>query len=317
MTAMIVRTVNDKEVVIIRPGALGDTLMALPSLVDLGGETAVAFVGRQTGLGFIQPHVHRISDLDGAGWHRLFAEHADNRPLPLHAARLVVAFFGDSDGRIQANLVARYPETPVFVFPFLPREDEQIHVALYIAAQLKTAGLPVDPKRAMDRAAASPLLATDKKRKPPPRLVLPPGSGDQKKNYPPDWWLDLLARLRREYRLRGFQPLVLLGPAEEAIVEEFQERLASVPCQIQLCPDRPLLSRILQEAALYLGHDSGITHLAAMMGTPTVALFRGTSIKQWRPLGPHVAAVETQATQSALLKEVVRAAISVLHESRS
>jgi ADP-heptose:LPS heptosyltransferase len=72
---------------------------------------------------------------------------------------------------------------------------------------------------------------------------------------------------------------------------------------------------MLQQAALYLGHDSGITHLAAMMGVPTIAMFRDTDPRQWRPLGPRVAVVGAQTSGSALMEEVVRAARVLLQEN--
>src|SRR5205085_8201608 len=44
----------------------------------------------------------------------------------------------------------------------------------------------------------------------------------------------------------------------------------------------------LQECRGYLGNDSGITHLAAMLGVPTLALFGPSDPLTWRPLGPSV-----------------------------
>ena len=39
---------------------------------------------------------------------------------------------------------------------------------------------------------------------------------------------------------------------------------------------------------LYIGNDSGITHLAAAVGTPVLALFGPTDPEVWAPRGPHV-----------------------------
>jgi ADP-heptose:LPS heptosyltransferase len=52
--------------------------------------------------------------------------------------------------------------------------------------------------------------------------------------------------------------------------------------------DLPLVAGILEGALLYLGHDSGITHLAAAVGAPTVAVFGPTDPRVWRPRGPRV-----------------------------
>ena len=44
----------------------------------------------------------------------------------------------------------------------------------------------------------------------------------------------------------------------------------------------------LARASLYIGNDSGITHLAAAVGTPTLALFGPTDPAVWAPRGPNV-----------------------------
>jgi ADP-heptose:LPS heptosyltransferase len=299
------------DALIIRPGALGDTLMALPALAAVEGRAAVSFAGSQPGLRFIQPRVHRISDLDGAGWHRLFVADPGEEALPLPAGQCVVAFLGDPDGRIRNNLVTRFPGTRVFVFPFLPPRDEPVHVARYIAERLKSAGIPLDPSRAMDRAVSSALIGAAEFEGQRHRLVLHPGSGDPKKNHPPDLWLEILARLQREEPFQDLQPVVLLGPAEEEILSEFQDRRELDSVEVQFCPGMSALTQILHEAALYMGHDSGITHLAAMMGAPTLALFKETRMDQWRPLGPRVIIVEARAVRSELRDAAIRAARSL------
>jgi ADP-heptose:LPS heptosyltransferase len=49
-----------------------------------------------------------------------------------------------------------------------------------------------------------------------------------------------------------------------------------------------LLAGILLQVSLYIGHDSGVTHLSARLGVPTVALFGPTSSDRWAPRGFHV-----------------------------
>jgi heptosyltransferase-3 len=69
----------------------------------------------------------------------------------------------------------------------------------------------------------------------------------------------------------------------------------------------------LRKACLYLGHDSGITHLAAMLGIPTVALFTESNAVQWHPLGPAVQVVQKRRPGIGLIKEVLKAAIDLRH----
>jgi ADP-heptose:LPS heptosyltransferase len=50
----------------------------------------------------------------------------------------------------------------------------------------------------------------------------------------------------------------------------------------------PVLAAILGECTLFIGNDSGITHLAAAMGTPVVAIFGPTDQRIWGPRGDKV-----------------------------
>lgn len=301
---------------IIRPGALGDTLMVLPALADLGGKAVITFVGRQPALDYIRSFVHLGLDLEGAGWHRLFLDSLDEHSLPVSRAELVVAFFSDITGRIRQNLKVFFPNAPVHVFPSFPSEKENIHAARYIAECLQSAGLPVDPLKSMENAVRRPLLgdiASSAVRK---RIVLHPGSGDKEKNHPPGFWLELLEDLGRKTAFQGLTRFVLLGPAEENVCPFFKKGMKSSDAEICFCPEKEILTAGITEAALYIGHDSGITHLAAMLGTPTIALFKESNANQWGPLGPCVRVIRDNNTDtSALMEEVLKAAKDICHSS--
>jgi len=58
--------------------------------------------------------------------------------------------------------------------------------------------------------------------------------------------------------------------------------------EFKVLPEKEELMSILARGSVYIGHDSGVTHLAAMMGIHVIALFKHTSVEQWRPLGPNV-----------------------------
>jgi ADP-heptose:LPS heptosyltransferase len=59
------------------------------------------------------------------------------------------------------------------------------------------------------------------------------------------------------------------------------------------------LARWLARARLYAGNDSGITHLAAAVGTPVLALFGPTNPEVWAPRGPNVRVVRWQTEPAA------------------
>ncbi len=297
---------------IIRPGAMGDTLMALPGLVDLAGKVDVIFAGRHPGLYFVRDFVHRALDLESTGWHRLFMETQDGRGLPVSKTDLAVAFFRDEDGRIRKNLKIFFPHVPVYVFHSFPPEGEEIHVARYIAGCLKSAGLPVDPERALEKALAGVIFGDTYRSIDRDRILFHPGSGDPQKNHPPDFWLRLIERLGRESAYKGLRKTILLGPAEEHLCPFFKKDRENAGAKIIFYPDKEALMDLLRESAVYIGHDSGITHLSAMSGVPTIALFKGTDIRQWKPPGPRVKVMENRNAGTHLIERILEASKAII-----
>jgi ADP-heptose:LPS heptosyltransferase len=109
-----------------------------------------------------------------------------------------------------------------------------------------------------------------------PALILP-GSGSPAKNWPAENFAALALRL--ESRL---QVAIALGPAEpEALQSFFITRRCRVLTNLELGE----LAGTAASAAIFIGNDSGVSHLAAAAGARGIALFGPTDPDRWRPLG--------------------------------
>jgi ADP-heptose:LPS heptosyltransferase len=292
------------RILIIRPAALGDTLMLAPALSRSCEWGEVIVAGRKPGIGFLRPLVSSCLDFENLGWHFLFMEVPEpGVRLPVHDVDRIVAFLNDLQGAVRKNLGHFFPGASITVLPGYPGENEAVHVALYLVRAMERSGLPVDAEEVIKEAMKRPLLLSGNR--PRLRIVFHPGSGGEQKNHPPEFWLDLLRAFRKKTPGVGEPPVVLLGPAEEKLLPLFS---GDKEMKIIFSPDIPSLSLLLQEASLYVGHDSGITHLAAMLGAPTIALFKHTSIAQWRPLGPRVKVIEASGSGPELVEKVLSAA---------
>jgi hypothetical protein len=117
--------------------------------------------------------------------------------------------------------------------------------------------------------------------------VLHPGAGARRKRWPAEQYAALGGRLIG----RGYALAVTSGPADEDAVAALR---ASLDQPIELLADLELrdLAPILARASLVVGNDSGITHLAALCGAPTVAILGPFHLSYWAPLGPRVAVVD-------------------------
>ncbi len=112
-------------------------------------------------------------------------------------------------------------------------------------------------------------------------VVVHPGSGSEKKCWPIRNFLEVIGRLARK-KVCG---AVVTGEAEERMRILFKK--ASLPggwSWVHL-PSLATLSRLLFEADLYFGNDSGVTHLAAACGTEVLALFQKDRAIAWMPCG--------------------------------
>jgi ADP-heptose:LPS heptosyltransferase len=114
-------------------------------------------------------------------------------------------------------------------------------------------------------------------------VILHPGAGAAWKRWPAERFAGLAAKLRR----RGTPVALLEGPADAPAVADVLSRLTGPVAVIREGSPRALAA-ILAAARLFVGNDSGPTHLAAAVGTPTVALFGPTDPASWSPLGARV-----------------------------
>ena len=114
-------------------------------------------------------------------------------------------------------------------------------------------------------------------------LFIAPGSGGRKKNWPAkayrdiaDWW---------EQEMHGLA-VILLGPVEA----EDQETIKTFDGRAGVLKGLELekIAALLSYGNLYLGNDSGLTHLSAALGVKTVAIFGPTDPVRWAPRGRSV-----------------------------
>ena len=114
-----------------------------------------------------------------------------------------------------------------------------------------------------------------------PSVIIHPGSGSVSKCWPLADFLEIIHRLSAK-KIRG---VLVTGEAEERLKSELGKTKLPRGWRWLASPPLAELSRILAGSSLYLGNDSGITHLAAACGTTVVALFRNDLKALWKPFG--------------------------------
>jgi ADP-heptose:LPS heptosyltransferase len=116
--------------------------------------------------------------------------------------------------------------------------------------------------------------------------VMHPGSGSARKNWPAERFAEVAQWLRSS----SWTVRWLAGPADTDSLSLLRAALPRPPHVVQP-PDVTSLASEISTADLYVGNDSGVTHLSGRLGVPTVAIFGPTRPETWGPRGPIVRAV--------------------------
>jgi heptosyltransferase III len=301
------------RILIIRPGAIGDALLAFPVLNALREHYAGAHItlvsnAQVLPLALASGVVDETFDFQEIQWSELFSSSGIRTPSLrelLQQTSFAVCWLRDPDGLIEHNLKMTGVKHFIIV-PGRPSEGERIHIVNYLAHSV---GLP--DVRAQFSMSLSMQVANPVSKATTNNLVaIHPGSGAAQKCWPASRFANVIERLWKCNR----SVLMLAGPADTACVRELLLQLSSPtsPELFKKLTNAPLLevARRLLQCGCYLGNDSGITHLAAMLGVPTIAIFGPTDPAIWRPVGPAVKVILERALEDVSVDAVVEAIVS-------
>ena len=218
---------------------------------------------------------------------------------PLEAAYFATLFSDQIDGKIK-NLIRNYKSILVFSFssdlkdtigqitggqcvliPPRPPVQDKIHVTEFLSKNLIEWGLlkATDSKsKCITRQGGQ----TQRTNRPidTSKILIHPGSGSKRKRWP----LTQFLKLEKVLKKRGLQPQFICGPAEQDLTEKLQGQNQKVQNLNELTD----LVDLLESAGGYIGNDSGVSHLAAFVGLPSVVIFGPADPVRWKPLGPRV-----------------------------
>jgi ADP-heptose:LPS heptosyltransferase len=307
------------RILVIRPGALGDVLLTLPALQTLSAafpQSSIELMGTLAAVQWLPGRsvVQTVSSFDRADLATLFQPEdpagASLRQY-LDSFDLILSYAAAPEHVFSRNL-ARSARGRVLVLDARP-PAAHMHMSLYLQQPLRELGIapaagcpalhltPTDRQEAARWREANGLDDA-------PLAAIHPGSGSPGKDWPAERFAAVAGHLQCE---RGMRIVLVSGPADEAAVAGVRERLSdshrAVPRSASgSSPGRqdpillhdlplPLVAAILSSCRLYVGNDSGVSHLAAAMGVPTVAIFGPTDPDIWKPRGPAVRVVRAAA----------------------
>ncbi|HEY9510394.1 MAG TPA: glycosyltransferase family 9 protein [Verrucomicrobiae bacterium] len=270
------------KILVIRGGAIGDFILTLPAIAALRRQFPDAHLEV---LGY--PHivqlavagglVDQVQSIEAGPLAGFFARNGTLNPELVEyfsSFNLIVSYLFDPDEIFKTN-VGRCTKAQFIIGPHRPKETEVVHATNIFLKPLE--GLAIFDADPLPRLAINSQFSSTLN-----PIALHPGSGSETKNWPEAKWADLLQHLLT----KTTSNILLIGGEAEG---ERLQRLAAAlsPTRVQVAQSLPLteLAQLLQGCAAFVGHDSGISHLAAALGIPVIVLWGNTIEQIWRP--PH------------------------------
>ncbi|MFP3866842.1 MAG: glycosyltransferase family 9 protein [Desulfobacteraceae bacterium] len=289
-----------QKILVWHQGGLGDVLLSGPALEALAAhypQARFTLLGSPAQLALLAANlpVDAVWDSQRADWAYLFMPQA---PLPDRLRRLLadidlaVVFSPRLQTQITERLRAGGVKENIWI-PSFPLQ-ERIPVARLQAHYLTLGGikplsgsfkLSIAPE---NRLAARAWYESQGGLGPglPPWVILAPGSGHRLKNWPWENYQVLAERLQAVFKARV---LWIAGPAEEKLLRAIKSYIQAPGHHLLINLPLPLLAAYLSLGQLYIGSDSGVTHLAAVTRGPAMlALFGPTDAEIWAPPGNQV-----------------------------
>jgi len=281
------------RILVIRGGAIGDFILTLPALKalrDARPEVHIEILGYKhiAVLAENRFYAQAVQSIEYSSLARFFARDSElHGELADYFAsfNLIISYLYDPDGVFETNLrrcgvqalicgPARIVENTGHAARQLARATEELGIKVVDLAER------IFPS-AEDRNFAREFLGSI----PQPIIAIHPGSGSQAKNWPVENWIRLFSPGSRFAELECL--VVISGEADEAQTDRLEREWKNRNVRFAKNLPLPSLAAVLAQST-FIGHDSGISHLAAAAGANCIILFGPTNPDVWAPRNDNV-----------------------------
>ena len=271
------------KILIIRGGAIGDFILTLPvfsalrhhfpdTQVEVLGYPHIAQLALAGGL------VDAVRSIEARALASFFSRHpAAPGEFDRYFAEfgVVISYLYDPDQFFESNL-RRVTQAQLIAGPHRPEETRNIPAAEVLLRPLERLAIfGADPIPKLSVRNESQITLPESC-----WIAIHPGLGSPRKNWAESHWVELAKRIlgRPDFRL-----LLVGGEAEGELLSRLVGNFP--PDRVQCAQDLPLtqVAGLLSQCNFFLGHDSGISHLAAALGLRGLLLWKESNEAIWRP----------------------------------
>jgi ADP-heptose:LPS heptosyltransferase len=288
------------RILVIRGGAIGDFILILPALkarreawphahIEILGYKHIAMLAEN------RFYAQAVRSIEYGPLSRFFARKAE---LPAELANyfagfdLIISYLYDPDRIFENNL--RCCGVRNLICGPSKIVEKADHAARQLARPVEDLGIAaVDLTERVfpsieDRQFASGFLRLLQQ----PIIAIHPGSGSKEKNWPLENWIALFSRRRRLGKRVSL--IIVSGEADQAQTEQLERDWKNRDVRLAKNLPLPQLAAVL-ERSTFIGHDSGISHLAAAAGANCLLLFGPTDPSLWAPRNQNVRVLRAES----------------------
>ncbi len=276
-----------QRILVLRGGALGDLLVTLPALqalrnkwpkarIELVGNAVAGALAVDAGI------IDEVTSQHTGSWHRMYLK---DWPEEIRAMLcnydLVINMWPDADGEISRHFPLIANQTFLAVESRPTKGQAAVHF--------------LNALRPLNIVPGANLTKLRTSRPPSDVIAIHPGSGSPHKNWPQENWRELTQWLKREFH---YKLHIIQGEAEpHDVLVGCGDSWANLP--LSELADR------LATCRLFLGHDSGISHLAACCCASGILLFGPSDPMIWAPPVPEFQIIKRgQSLEDIRISEV-------------
>jgi heptosyltransferase III len=308
------------RILVIRGGAIGDFILTLPALkalreAYLNAHIEILGYKHIAALAENRFYAQAVRSIEYGPLSSFFARNSElSAELTGYFASfdLIISFLYDPDRIFEGNL-RRCGVENLLCGPAKIAENGG-HAARQLARPIEELGIRVADLTEeiflseKDRQFAHEFLRNLSR----PIVAIHPGSGSKEKNWPLEKWIELVSSKRGLSRANGQRVslVVVSGEADNAQIAQLEHTWKDH--DVRFAKDLPLphLAAVL-EHTIFVGHDSGISHLAAATGANCILLFGPTDPNVWAPRNENLQALRAQSGDLSDLEiESVEAAVT-------
>jgi len=256
------------KILIVHLGALGDLLLSRPALL------AIRMRFPQAEIDFLgYPHLTSLIKWEMRIRHTYNIEYSKENEKFWYNYDLFI-FFARKNYPAWEKVLTFAPS--IFV-KTIPPPEVNLPVFQFQLQQLHKQGFEIPsefPSLSLPPAEISLNICPD--------FLIHPGSGSSSKNWPPAYFAEVIQAFSQ------CNPGLIIGPADRKVAEEILSFLGNKKIILLEQLSLLTLAAIISKVRVFLGNDSGISHLAAALGVPSFVIFGPTNANIWKPWGREV-----------------------------